>query len=77
MTEINRGNDDDDDFSDIIDKFEAAKILKLHPVTVVKLSREKKIPSMKIANKFKYSKKALYAFIKQGCINSVQEGKKK
>lgn len=59
------------DFSDILDVPEAAALLRLHKNTVLKLSNAGKIPCMKIASRYRYSRKALLEFVSKGCMTNI------
>jgi excisionase family DNA binding protein len=45
---------------------EMAKYLKLHPITICKLSKEAKIPSVKIASRWRFDKEVIDEWIARG-----------
>ena len=45
---------------------EMGKYLKLHQVTICKLSKEGKIPSIRIGNRWRFDKEAIDAWIARG-----------
>ena len=45
---------------------EVAKYLKLHPITICKLSKEGKIPSVQIGRVWRFDKESIDAWIAKG-----------
>jgi excisionase family DNA binding protein len=58
------------EYKDFITTEELAEILRLNVKTIIKLAKEKKLPSMKIANQFRFSKEKLIAWMEAEMNNS-------
>ncbi len=53
---------------------EIAKILRLHPYTVRRLSREKKIPAFKFGGQWRYRRKEIDNWTKKGSESRARNG---
>lgn len=56
-------NTQEDEKDDIIDAIEAAKILKMHPVTVRLKAKAQQVPGRQIGSMWRFSRRRLYAFV--------------
>ena len=45
---------------------EVAKVLRLHPYTVRRLCREKRVPAFKFGGQWRFAKSAIYKLLKKG-----------
>ena len=53
---------------------EMAEYLKLHAITICKLCKEGKIPSIRIGRVWRFDKDVIDAWIAKGGIKTAQEG---
>jgi excisionase family DNA binding protein len=60
------------EYKDFITADELAEILRLNVKTVIKLAKEKTLPSMKIANQFRFSKEKLIEWIESEMNDSSE-----
>ena len=64
------GKDEDDTGEPIVAQImttkELANYLKLHQITICKLSKEGKIPSIRIGSRWRFDKEAIDAWIAKG-----------
>lgn len=58
------------DYNDILTTDEVAQILRLNERTIIKLVKENKIPAVKIANQYRYSKQKIIEWIETEINNS-------
>jgi excisionase family DNA binding protein len=56
----------------IITTKEMAKYLRLHEITICKLSKEGKIPCFRIGRVWRFDKEAIDEWISQGTIHCIQ-----
>jgi excisionase family DNA binding protein len=56
----------------IITTKEIAKYLRLHEITICKLSKEGKIPCFRIGRVWRFDKEAIDEWISQGTIHCIQ-----
>lgn len=67
------GDNIDDVFDDLVGTREAAKLLKLHFITLSKMARDGKVPCVKLGGHYRFSKKILAKFILDGCQEKKYE----
>lgn len=62
-----------DEYKDILTTQELADILQLNIKTIIKLSKEKKLPSVKIAGQYRFSKERIIEWIESGLKDSTNK----